>query len=204
MRLQLTQILLHAGRLKLEGAHRVAVAIKLISQFVVDGDMVDINIHAVVLLNHAEGILDDGEVLQPQEVHLNEAHRLHHVAVILGHQHLAARLLIVDGANGGNIGNVLCANDNATGVNAHLPVGVLQFCGIGEHILQFRTLLAFQNPVQLRHILIAVDQVDLGRLALLILDIVGEIAVGNELLEVVDCAQRHLLHSSHVGNTIHR
>ncbi len=42
-RLQLTEILLHTGRLKLEGSNGLSTLIKLIGQFIIDGQRIKID-----------------------------------------------------------------------------------------------------------------------------------------------------------------
>ena len=136
MGLQLAEVLLHTGTFKLEHTHGVALAEKLISEFIIQRQVVDIDILSSTLLHHVDAVLDDGEVLQTQEVHLDETHVLHHMAVILGHQHILARVLIVDDTHGRHIGDVLRANDNTAGVDSNLAVSVLEFLCVGEHAAQ--------------------------------------------------------------------
>ena len=69
--LQLAQILLHARRLKLEGADGASVAEELISSGVVDRYAVDVEFDAETFPDVLEGFLDNGERFQSEEVHLN-------------------------------------------------------------------------------------------------------------------------------------
>ena len=69
--LQFAQILLHARRLKLEGADGAPVAEELVSSGVVDRYAVDVEFDAETFPDVLEGFLDNGESFQSEEVHLN-------------------------------------------------------------------------------------------------------------------------------------
>ncbi len=84
VRLQLAQVLLHAHALELERAVRLRALVQLEGLRVIERDAVDVDLDAMVLIDHAQRIADDRERLQPQEVHLDHARVLHHLAVVLG------------------------------------------------------------------------------------------------------------------------
>ena len=69
--------------------------------------MVDINVLSPALLHHIDAVLDDGKVLQTQEVHLDESYILDDMTIVLGHQHILPTVLIVDDADWSNISYVL-------------------------------------------------------------------------------------------------
>ena len=86
--MQLLQVLLHAGRLKLERADGAALLIELVGELVVEGDVVEVDDVAGGLLDDLAGLLELRQRLQSEEVHLDEARRLDDVAVVLGHHTL--------------------------------------------------------------------------------------------------------------------
>ena len=200
MRLQFPQVFLHTGRLKLEGAHRIALAKQLVGLLVVDGYVVDVDFLARAFLDIGQRILDNSKVFEPQEVHFDKAHRFHNMAIVLGHQHIFAAFLVLNGADGSIFRQIVGTDDDATGVDTHLAVGVLQFLGIGEHGLE-RVVVALHDFPKLGYIAVAVLEVHFGRFALFVLDIVGEPPIGDVALDLVDDAKRHLLYASHVRNS---
>ena len=174
MRLQFAEVFLHAGGLELERAHGVALTVELVSLLVVDGNVVNINVNAVVLFNHLDGVLDDSEVLEAEEVHFDKSNGFNHVAIVLCNQNVLFAVLVVDGANGCYVGEVVGTNNHAAGMNANLSVGVLELGGIGEHVFQHIVAGVFHDVLQLGDVFIAVYKVHFRRLAFFVLDIVWE------------------------------
>ena len=82
-RTQLAQIVLHAGRLKLERADGAPLLVKLISQFVVNGNLVEVDVYVLCQLHIFYRFLQLRQGLQPQEVHLDQSCFLNHMAIIL-------------------------------------------------------------------------------------------------------------------------
>ena len=70
--------------------------------------------------------MDDGEGVQPEEVHLEHAHILDVVAVELGSPHVQPGLLVLGKANGDVVRKVAAADDGGAGVLAHLAYAALQ------------------------------------------------------------------------------
>ena len=92
--------------------------------------MVNIDVDASGLLNILQGILDQSQCLQSQEVHLDEANGLDHMAVVLGHHHTFLGLAILHSSHGSYLGEVLGADNDAASVDTHLTVGVLKLLSI--------------------------------------------------------------------------
>ena len=88
-RLELADVSAHPGALQLEDAHRVAVAEQLERLRVVERQRVDVQPDASVLLHQVDGIGQDREVDEAQEVELQEAERLAGVHLELGHRRAA-------------------------------------------------------------------------------------------------------------------
>ena len=74
----------HAAALQLEHADGVALAQHLVRRLVVQRKVVDVDGRAA-LRQQPHGVLDDGQVPQSQEVHLQQAELLDAVHIELGH-----------------------------------------------------------------------------------------------------------------------
>ena len=72
---------------------------------------------------------------QAQEVHLQHAHVLDVVAVVLRDAHVLARFLVLGYGNGQEVGQVTAADDGCAGVDAHLPDAAFQGLGVPEDFL---------------------------------------------------------------------
>ena len=126
------------------------------------------------------------------------------MAIILGHNDILLGIFILDGTNRSYISQVVGTDDDTTGMDADLAVGVFQFLGIGQHRRDV-LVVTFNQLFQLWHIFITVFQVDLrhllGQLAFHgFYRCLVEIAVRDKALDFVDLGQWHLLHTSHIGN----
>ena len=80
---ELAEVFLHTRRLKLEGADGLSLLVELVGELVVDGYLVEIHVDAFRLFHVLHGLLQLGECLQSEEVHLDESRRLDDVAVVL-------------------------------------------------------------------------------------------------------------------------
>ena len=132
--LQLTQILLHTGRFKLEGTNGTSLTVELIGLRVIDGDGININHLSRVKSHILHGLLDDGERLQPQEVHLDKSRVFNHTAFILGDEHFFTRLLIVCRTHRYPVSDVITADDGATGMDSCTTHVTLQHLGVLHRI----------------------------------------------------------------------
>ena len=88
-RLELLDVSAHAGAFQLEDAHRLAGGEELEGLAVVERQQVDVQANAAVLLHQVDGIGQDRQVGEAQEVELQEAERLAGVHLELGHGGLA-------------------------------------------------------------------------------------------------------------------
>ena len=70
---QFLHVLLHPGAFILKDGHRFAALEKLVGLGVIQRHLVHIELQAMVLLDEPHGILDNGQGLQPEEVHLQQA-----------------------------------------------------------------------------------------------------------------------------------
>ena len=126
--MQFNEILLHACRLKLEGARCHSLAIQLVGLGVIDGNLLDVDIDAMIELDVGNGFLDNREVFQSQEVHLNQACILNHTALVLGDDD-ALTIAVCSSAHRNPIGNVVTADNHAAGMNTCTAHTALQLLG---------------------------------------------------------------------------
>ena len=82
------------------------------------------------------GILDDRQGLQPEEVHLDKARILDYRSLILRHEHLFARLLVVGRTYGHPVGNVVTADDRTACVHARVADVAFEHLGIFDRVAQ--------------------------------------------------------------------
>ena len=187
--MQLAQVFLHAARLKLERAHGASTAIELVGEGVVDGDGLQVDFLSGGELHVLHGLLEDGECLQSQEVHLDESRLLYHVAVILrAEQFVAGVGLVLSGRYGHPVADGIAADDGAAGMDAGVAHGALEHAGIldgvagtdiGRHLGIAQFGHAFDGIVEVH------------------LHAVGQ-TVGDGLAQAVALLQGQLLHPGHV------
>ena len=195
---QLTQILLHACRLELEGADGLALLIELEGLGVVDGDGVEVYVDATGLLDDSTGLLHLREGLQAEEVHLDESCRLDDMAVVLGTVGLGVLEVGVVGSRHGHpVANRVAADDEATGMDARATHGALEHLGILDGVGQSR-IGAGLGLAQLGGTLDGVGQIHLQVVAR---DGVFQ-PVGNGLAQCIDRVQRHLLYACHILDAV--
>ena len=85
-RLQFAQVLLHTRRFELEHRSRHALAQKVKRLLVIERDMSHVQVNPAILLDHVHRILNDGQVDESQEVHLQKADILSIVLVVHHHR----------------------------------------------------------------------------------------------------------------------
>ena len=185
--LQLAQVLLHTGRLELEGADGASLAVELVGGRVVNGDGIDINHLSGMEAHVLHRLLDDGEGLEAQEVHLDESGIFNHAAFVLGDEHLLARLLVIGGAHGYPVGDVVAADDGATGMHARAAHVALEHLGI-LHRVAHQGVGRGLGSLQLGHVGNGIGQVKL----------LVRYLVGHELAEAVALREGELLHAGHI------
>ena len=157
-RLELAQRVLHPLRLKLERGGGVSVAVELEGGGVIERYVVDVEVYAAVALDVLEGLLDDGERLEAEEVHLDQTGLLNHAPLVLSGDHLRA---VGVGGHGDRhpVGDVVAADDHAAGVDAgaaHVP---FELSGIVHHLPDLG-VGALHLRLEFRHVFRAVGEVD--------------------------------------------
>ena len=138
-RLELAHQRLHAGRVELEHAQRVAGRQHLVGGRVVhvaeEGRVVEVDLDPAVVGDVAFGVGDDGEVAQPEEVHLQQADGLARPHLVLGDD-----LAVVGAQQRDGLGQRLGADDDRGGVDAVLALQALEGLGGLEHVAVGRVL----------------------------------------------------------------
>ena len=138
--MQLDEILLHACRLKLESARCLSLAIQFIRLGVVDGDILDIDVHAMVKFDIGQSLLDDREVFQAQEVHLDQASAFNHAALVLCDDD-ALTITVGSRAHRNPVGNIVAADDHAARVYTRVADTALQLLGKTDGFTHSRVLV---------------------------------------------------------------
>ena len=106
----------HAVGFKLEDGGGVAAGEKFVGGFVVEGEAVEFDLYAAILLDHLYGVVEDGEGGEAEKVHLEEADALESVHVVLRGDFVAVGLV-----NGEEFGEGLRGDDHAGGVRGGVP-----------------------------------------------------------------------------------
>ncbi len=128
-----------------------------------------------------DGIFDDRERLQSEEVHLYQSGVLDDRAFVLRYEHLLAGLLVVGRADGHPVRDVVAADDRAARMHARAADVAFEHLGVHDRIVQYR-LGRLLCRFQLGHCIDSVREVDLQQLVLVVR--IGY-AVGHELAEIV-------------------
>ncbi len=187
--MQLAQVLLHAGRLELEGTDGLPLLIELEGLRVVDGYGVEVEVDAASVLYVLAGFLLLRKGLQSEEVHLDEACRLDDVSVVLRHGSLHVGEVGVVGCRYGHVvGDRVAADDEAAGVYAGAAHGAFEHASVFDGVafaLDGRVLGFLQE----RDVLDGVGEVHLIA--------VGQ-SVGYGLAPSVHDVEGHLLHTGYV------
>ena len=173
--------------------------IELVGLRVVDGNVVEVDINASVLLDDGTGFLHLAQGLQTEEVHLDKTRRLDDMSVILRAVGLLVlEVGVVGRADGNPVADGVAADDETTGMNARTTHSALEHLGIFDGVGQsgIRRSLGL---LQLTHGTNGVRKIHLRRLA----SNIGQ-AVGDSLAERIRHRQRHLLHTCHILDAILR
>ena len=121
-RAELTDVAAHARGLELEDAGRLARRQEFEGLRVVERDRVEIDGDPAVFLHEIDRLAEDRQVREPQEVELEQAHRLDGVHLVLGHQRVRVGRLL----EWHELGERLAADDDAGGVRAGVPGDALE------------------------------------------------------------------------------
>ncbi len=133
-RAELADVAPHAGRLELEDAGRLARAQELERLRVVERDVVEVDVDPAVGLDQVDGVLQDREVREAQEVELQEAQRLDGVHLVLRHQRVrVGRLLERHQLRQG-----LAGDDDPGGVGGRVAGDTLELLGEVDQPLDVR------------------------------------------------------------------
>ena len=156
----------HGGPLELEHADGVASPQHLEGRLVVEGHRVDVGTRPRRLLDEIEGHLDDRQVAQPEEVHLQQAEVLDAVHLVLRDDRGVTRIgaglgLALDGQV---LGQRLVGDDDGGGVDAVLAPEPLEALGDVDHQLRVRVLLVHLAKVGGGHVavLVTLDALETG------------------------------------------
>ena len=193
---QADQPLLHAAGFELEDALGVAAGVEVVDRRVVDGDLLDVDVRAEALLDEGQGAVDDGEGLEPEEVHLEHAHILDLGAFVLADPDFLARGLVDAHRDGDVVREVAAADDHGAGVDAGLADAAFELEGVVEHLAHQRVTV-FVFLLELLDVFDAVGERGLVFLVLAVLpDHDG--AVGDHLGEAVGLRDGEVGDARHV------
>ena len=148
----------HRGALELEHTYRVTAPEHLEGRLVVERHRVDVGTGPGRLFDEVEGHLDDREVAQPEEVHLQQAEILDSVHLVLGHDRGLARI----GAgfwlalHGQVLGEGLVGDDDGGGVDTVLATEPLEALGDVDDQLCVRVLLVHLAELGGGHVAVVV------------------------------------------------
>ena len=150
-RAELPDVAPHARRLELEDAGRLARGEELERRRVVEGDPVEVDVDVSVGLHRVDGVLEDREVREAQEVELQEAQGLDGMHLVLGHQGVRVRRLL----EGHELGQGLAADDHAGGMGGGVAGHALELPGEVDDALDPRVgvVLAAQVGADLEGLL---------------------------------------------------
>ena len=127
----------HARRLHLEDARGVASLQQPEDQRVVERGVVDVRLFLPVVADMGQAVLDDRQVAQAEEVHLQQADLLHDVLLVLGHDFAvgigALQRHVVDEG--------LAPDHDAGGVDRVLAAQALELAGRLDHLCRDLVLL---------------------------------------------------------------
>ena len=114
---QLAQVFLHAGRLKLEGADGATLLKEFVGWLVVKGNLFQVYVNAACSLDNLHRFLLLRQSLESEEVHLDEACLLYHVSVILSDGGLGTgEVGVIGGGHRHVVGDRVATDDESAGV----------------------------------------------------------------------------------------
>ena len=186
-RLEVLQVPLHADRLVLENADRVPALEQLIRGGVVERERLRVELHATAALDVADRILDDGQRLEPEEVHLEQTGVLRDGVVELRAHHVA----VLGRGDRDELGDVVRGDDDPAGVDARVADRALDDAGLLEHLrFEAAAVVDGLDGVDLIEPLLSAELLLEGLVVQL--EKLGERDVGHLLGQAVSIAQRQL------------
>ena len=148
---------LHTFGFKLEHHGGVAASVEFEGGFIVDRDSLDVDVYPVAVFDIVEGFVDDGQGVEPEEIHLEHTHALDVVAVVLRCPHVQTRIFVLGEADGDVLREVARSDDGGAGVLAYLADCAFKLSGVAQDLpVEFRAV--FELVLELRHKAIAVAQ----------------------------------------------
>ena len=127
--LEVLEVALHAHGLVLENAHGFSALEEFVGGGVVQGEGLRVQLNPAAPFDIAHGVLDDGQGLEPQEVHFEQPGILRDGVVELGADHVA----VLGRGDGDELGDVVWRDDHPTGVNAGIANRPFDDPGFFEH-----------------------------------------------------------------------
>ena len=149
--LKLTQVLLHTCRFKLEGSDSPPFTVQAVSRRVVNRYFIDIQYDSLTLTNVLNGLLNNGQGLQAQEVHLNQPRIFNYRTFVLGNQHFFPGFLVVCRTHRYPVGNIITTDNRTAGMYTCVSHVTFQHLGIFDGITQHRIRRHFRF-LQFRHV----------------------------------------------------
>ena len=128
--LEVDEVLLHTRTFKLESTIGISGLVELVGLFIVQRQLIYIDLYVVVSLYEGQGILNDGQGLQPQEVHLDNPGILYHITLILGNE----RVYILGHEYRQQVGKIAGGNDDTRGMYTRIAHRAFQLGRIAEDI----------------------------------------------------------------------
>ena len=101
-----------------ESTDGVSLTVKVVGEFVVYGNIVNVHLFAQTATYIFDSLIDYRKGLQAQEVHLYEACILDDTTLVLRNEQLFARLFVLGDACWHVVGNRVAADNDSAGVNA--------------------------------------------------------------------------------------
>ena len=103
---------------------------QLVSGLVVQGERLGVELNPAALLDIAHGVLDDGEGLQPQEIHLEQARVFRHRVVELRAHHVA----VLGRGYRNELGDVVWGDDDPASMDAGVAHRAFDHARLLEHL----------------------------------------------------------------------
>ena len=139
---------LHPGTFQLEQVGGFAGAQHFVSSRVLQRQFDQVDADAPFRLQQLDGAVQDGQVGQPQKVHLEQAQLGHRIHGVLGHHHRAVPVAPRRALQRDDVGQGLVADQHAGGVGAYVVHGAFQRPGVLQQPARVLALLA--GPLHFR------------------------------------------------------
>ena len=129
-RLQFLQILLHAGRLELKRRDGLSLTEQIVSPFVIDRNLININGLTGRLLDIFDRFFNDRQCFQAKKIHLDQPRFLNDRTFILRNEQSLFRFLVFGRCHRHDIGNILLSDNHTAGMHTCIPHIALQLLSI--------------------------------------------------------------------------